>query len=88
MGDYFSRKIAAAERLLAFNSLTDWLIAGVVAVGMWFALWLLRNLIAARYHRHSLAEQRLPVRLVAYLYVFESGSGRPRQTAPLPAVEY
>jgi len=67
MGDYLSHKIDAAQRLLLANSLADWLIAGIVAVAVWSALWILRRLIESRYKQYSAAEQRLPLRLIAYL---------------------
>jgi small-conductance mechanosensitive channel len=67
MGDFLSNKIAAAERLLLSNSLTDWLIAGIVAIAVWSCLWILRQLIASRYKKYSAAQHRLPIRLIAYL---------------------
>jgi small-conductance mechanosensitive channel len=67
MGDYFARKLAAVERLLYGNSLIDWLIAGVVALAVWFGLLILRHFVYSRYEKHSVAEQRLPLRLLAYL---------------------
>ncbi|HEX4241462.1 MAG TPA: mechanosensitive ion channel family protein [Steroidobacteraceae bacterium] len=73
MNDYFARKIDAVERLFHTNSLTDWLIAGIVAAAVWFALVILRHLVSSRYEKYSVAEQRLPLRLLAYL------SGNTRQ---------
>jgi small-conductance mechanosensitive channel len=73
MNDYFTRKIDAVERLFHTNSLTDWLIAGIVAAAVWFALVILRHLVSSRYEKYSVAEQRLPLRLLAYL------SGNTRQ---------
>ena len=34
MGDYLRQKIEAVQRLLLGNSLTDWLVAGIVAVAL------------------------------------------------------
>jgi small-conductance mechanosensitive channel len=67
MGEFLSHKIAAAERLLLSNSLTDWLIAGIVAFAVWSALWISRQLIGARYKKYAGAKHRAPIRLVVYL---------------------
>jgi len=67
MGDYLSRKIGAAQALLLGNSLTDWLTAAFVAVAVWTALWILRNLIASRYKRYSSGANPTLIRLFAYL---------------------
>jgi small-conductance mechanosensitive channel len=67
MGDYFSHKLESAERLLLANSLTDWLVAGILAVAAWAALWLLRRLFASRYKKYSGTQRLLPIRLIAYL---------------------
>ncbi|MGC2031777.1 MAG: mechanosensitive ion channel family protein [Steroidobacteraceae bacterium] len=67
MGAFFSHKIDAVQRLLLSNSISDWLIAGIVAVAVWAGLWILRQLIASRYKKYSVAQHRLPLRLIAYL---------------------
>jgi small-conductance mechanosensitive channel len=67
INDYLTHKITVAQQLLRSNSLTDWLIAGIVAVAVWSGLWVLRRLVASRYKRYSGAQNRMPVRLVAYL---------------------
>ncbi|HXA34760.1 MAG TPA: mechanosensitive ion channel family protein [Steroidobacteraceae bacterium] len=67
MRDFFSHKIDAIQRLLLSNSLTDWLIAGIVAVAVWSSLSILRRLIAARYEKMSSAQRRAPIRHIAYL---------------------
>jgi small-conductance mechanosensitive channel len=67
MSDYLTHKIDAAQRLLLSNALWDWMIAGMVAVAVWSGLLLLRRLIASRYRRYSSAQQRAPIRLIAYL---------------------
>ena len=67
MGAFFSHKIDAVQRLLLSNSISDWLIAGIVAVAVWSGLWILRQLIASRYKKFSVAQHRLPLRLIAYL---------------------
>jgi small-conductance mechanosensitive channel len=67
MGDYFTHKLDAIQRLLLNNSLADWLIAGVVAVAVWSTLWILRRITAAHYEKHSDAQHRMPLRLIAYL---------------------
>jgi small-conductance mechanosensitive channel len=67
MGDYLRQKIEAVQRLLLGNTLTDWLVAGIVAVSMWTALWILRRLIASRYEKHLGAARPVPIRLIAFL---------------------
>jgi small-conductance mechanosensitive channel len=67
MTDFLSHKIDAVQRLLLGNSLMDWLLAGVVAVAVWSGLWILRQLIAARYKKHAAARQRMPIRLIVHL---------------------
>jgi small-conductance mechanosensitive channel len=66
MGEFLSHKFEAA-RLLLSNSLTDWLLAGIVAALVWSALWMVRRLIAARYKKYLSAHERMPIRLIAYL---------------------
>src|SRR5580692_9955861 len=67
MGDFLSHKYAALERLLLSNSLTEWLIAAIVAAAVWSVLWILRRLIGSRYQKYAAAERRMPIRLIAYL---------------------
>jgi small-conductance mechanosensitive channel len=67
MGDFLLHKFDAAEWLLFSNSLTDWLLAGIVAALVWSGLWIVRRLIAARYKKHSASQRRMPVRLIAYM---------------------
>jgi small-conductance mechanosensitive channel len=67
MGDFLTHKIDSVHRLLLGNSVTEWLIAGVVAAAVWSALMVVRRLVASRYQRYAGAEIRLPLRLVAYL---------------------
>jgi small-conductance mechanosensitive channel len=67
MGDFLTHKFAALERLLLSNSLMDWLIAAIVAVAVWSALWIMRRLIASHYKKYADTQHRLPIRLIAYL---------------------
>ena len=67
MGDYLAHKIEAMQRLLLGNSVMDWLAAGIVAVAVWSALWILRRFIAARYKRYSAGHHAVLIRLIAYL---------------------
>ncbi len=67
MGDYLSHKIESVQRLLLGNSLMDWSVAGMVAVAVWFVLWILRRFIASRYEKYSAGQHALPLRLIAYL---------------------
>ena len=67
MGDYLSHKIDTVHRLLLGNSLMDWLVAGIVAVAVWSALWILRRFVASRYKKYSADRHAGPIRLIAYL---------------------
>src|ERR1700736_2491255 len=67
MSDYLAHKIDAVQRLLLGNSLSDWLIAGIVAFALWSGLIVMRRLIASRYEKYSAAQNRKPIRLIAYL---------------------
>ena len=67
ISDYLTHKITMVRELLNSNSLTDWLIAGIVAVAVWTGLWIVRRLVASRYKKYSAAQHRMPIRLLAYL---------------------
>jgi small-conductance mechanosensitive channel len=67
MGAFFSHKIDVVQRLLLSNPLSDWLMAGIVAVAVWSGLWILRRLIASRYNKYASAQHRMPIRLIADL---------------------
>jgi small-conductance mechanosensitive channel len=67
MGNYISHKIEAVQRMLLSNSVTDWLVTGIVAVAVWSGLWILRRLIASRYKKYSGAQHPTPLRLIVYL---------------------
>jgi small-conductance mechanosensitive channel len=67
MGAYLSQTIDAAQRLLLGNSLTDWMAAGIVALAVWSALWIVRRFTASRYRKYSAAQHATPIRLIAYL---------------------
>jgi small-conductance mechanosensitive channel len=67
MRDFLSHKIDAVQWLLLSNSLTEWLIAGVLALAVWSGLSILRRLIASRYEKFSTQQRRLPIRHIAYL---------------------
>jgi len=53
--------------LLVGNSPTDWLIAACIGIAVWFALWLVRKLIATRYKGYSIERTPTAIRLLAYL---------------------
>jgi small-conductance mechanosensitive channel len=65
--DFVLRNLGAAKQVLLGNSLTDWLIAAIVAAAVWSGLSILRRLMAARYKRYASAQHRLPLRLITYL---------------------
>jgi len=67
MGDYLSKKLGALQALLLGIPAMDWLIAGVVGVVVWAALWILRDLIASRYKKYSTAKNPTLIRLIGYL---------------------
>jgi small-conductance mechanosensitive channel len=67
MGEYLSHKIEAVQLLLLGNSLTDWLVAGIVTVAVWSGLWILRRLFASRYKKYSGTAHRAPLRVVTFL---------------------
>src|SRR5580692_6385061 len=67
MSDFLTHKIEAAQRLLLGNSLMDWIAAGIVALAVWSALWILRRFTASRYRKYSAAQHPTPIRLIAYL---------------------
>jgi small-conductance mechanosensitive channel len=67
MGDYLSKKLGAIQALLLGIPPTEWLIAGIVGVVVWGALWILRDLIASRYKKYSTARNPTLFRLIGYL---------------------
>ncbi len=67
MADFLTHTLGVSERIFYGNSLADWLIAGVVAVTVWFGLTLVRRVIASRYRKYSTAHHSTPVRLIFYL---------------------
>lgn len=67
MADFFTRTLGISERVFYGNSIADWLIAGVVAVGVWSGLSLLRRFIAGRSKRYAAGHRSMPVRLLVYL---------------------
>jgi small-conductance mechanosensitive channel len=67
MGDYLSKKLGALQALLLGIPPTEWLIAGIIGVVVWAALWILRDLIASRYKKYSSATNPTLIRLIGYL---------------------
>jgi small-conductance mechanosensitive channel len=67
MGEFLAKKFGAVKALLLGIPPTDWLIAGTIGVVVWAVLWLLRDLIASRYKKHSGARNPTLIRLIAYL---------------------
>jgi small-conductance mechanosensitive channel len=60
-------KNLTANGLLLGNSLTSWLVAGIIGIAVWSALWIVRKLIAARYKGYSSERNPTAIRLLAYL---------------------
>ena len=67
MADFLSPSLGISGRIYYGNSVADWLIAVVVAVGVWSALSVLRRLITARSKKYAAAHRSTPVRLIFYL---------------------
>ena len=67
MGEYLSKKLGALQTLLLGIPPTDWLIAGVIGVVVWAALWILRDLIASRYKKYASTKNPTLIRLIGYL---------------------
>src|SRR5580693_422750 len=67
MDEYISRKLGALQALLLGIPPTEWLIAGVVGVVVWASLWIVRDLVASRYQKHSTTKNPTLIRLIGYL---------------------
>ncbi len=63
MGEFLSKKLGALQALLLGIPPAEWLLAAIVGAVVWAALWIVRDLIAARY---STAQNPL-IRLIGYL---------------------
>jgi small-conductance mechanosensitive channel len=67
MAEFLNNTLGLSEHAFYGNSLADWVIAGLVAAGVWVALSVVRRLIASRYERYAAAGHPTPVRLIFYL---------------------
>jgi small-conductance mechanosensitive channel len=67
MSDFISKKISAFQALLLGIPPADWLISAIVFVIVWAALWIVRELIAARYKKSAANRNPTLFRLIAYL---------------------
>ena len=67
MSDFISKKISTFQALLLGIPPTDWLIAAILFVVVWAALWVVRDLIASRYKKSSSDRNPTLIRLIAYL---------------------
>jgi small-conductance mechanosensitive channel len=67
MSEFLSKKLGWVQALLPGIPATEWLIAGIIGVIVWAGLWILRDLIASRYKKHSSANNPTLIRLIAYL---------------------
>jgi small-conductance mechanosensitive channel len=91
MREFLAKKFGAVQALLLGIPPTDWLIAGIVGVIVWAALWILRDLIAARYRKYSSSQNPTLFRLLAYLigsttqmFFFAVALDAAQQTLTLP----
>jgi len=67
VNEFLARKFGALKALLLGIPPTEWLLAGIVGVVVWAALWILRDLIASHYRKYSSARNPTLIRLLAYL---------------------
>jgi small-conductance mechanosensitive channel len=67
MAEFLKNTLGFSEHAFYFNSLADWVTAGLVASAVWVALSLVRRLIASRYRHYSTAGHPTAVRLFFYL---------------------
>jgi small-conductance mechanosensitive channel len=67
MNDFIAKRISAFQALLLGIPPTDWLIAAIVFVVVWAALWIVRELIAKRYRKSSSHRNPTLIRLITYL---------------------
>jgi small-conductance mechanosensitive channel len=67
MSEFLSKKLGLVQALLLGIPPTEWLIAGIIGVIVWAGLWILRDLIASRYQKHSSTKNPTLIRLIAYL---------------------
>jgi small-conductance mechanosensitive channel len=67
MSEFLSKKLGAVQALLLGIPPAEWLLAGIVGVLVWAALWILRDLIASRYQKYANTKNPTPLRLIAYL---------------------
>jgi small-conductance mechanosensitive channel len=67
MSEFIANKISAFQALLLGIPPADWLISAIVFVVVWAALWIVRDLIAARYKKSSSSRNPTLFRLIAYL---------------------
>jgi small-conductance mechanosensitive channel len=67
MAEFLNNTLRLSGHAFYDNSLTDWVIAGLVASCVWAGLTLVRRLIASRYRRYSAGGHPTPIRLIFYL---------------------
>ena len=67
MADFLTRTLGASERAFYGNSIADWIVAAIVALGVWSVLSLCRRLFKARARRLAVNHQSTPVRLIFHL---------------------
>src|ERR1700722_18166036 len=67
MAEFLKNTLGLSEHAFYFNSLADWVTAGLVATAVWVGLSLVRRLIASRYRHYSTAGHPTAVRLIFYL---------------------
>ncbi|MDE2306266.1 MAG: mechanosensitive ion channel family protein [Gammaproteobacteria bacterium] len=67
MGQHLHHLLDAAARLLAANSLRDWITAAGIAIVTWTLLLLVRRVAARRLHHGAVDARPLPLRLLGEL---------------------
>jgi small-conductance mechanosensitive channel len=68
MADFLKDTLGLSEHIFFGNSLADWIVAGLLAGGVWIGLSIVRRVIFSRYQQYSAAGHPTAVRLIFYLF--------------------
>ncbi|HLZ96988.1 MAG TPA: hypothetical protein VKP66_03525, partial [Steroidobacteraceae bacterium] len=67
MADFLTHTLGASERIFYGNTIADWLVAGILGLGVWSILSVVRRVVSARSKRFAGDHRSMPVRLLFYL---------------------
>jgi small-conductance mechanosensitive channel len=67
MADFLKSTLGLSAHIFIGNSLADWIVAGLLAAGVWIGLSIVRRVISSRYQRYATAGNPTPIRLIFYL---------------------